>query len=281
MNLEKASILAALLTVVTVGPLPALATSGISGANLSVTNTETVPTLAMEFEPFFALAYELGAYNDSWSRQGQDGRTQNLTTGYRFTLGVANGLEAGLVTPIVLASHWGSDDVKLSGAGIGDIALGAKWRFVEGDKWSLAWHGGLSLPTGDSRPGPMELATGSGASAVVTGLVTHFQLAADFSLDMNLQATMAEPILDGAERGWSIDFGVALAHTIGPWRLIAELTQNHSGWKEYEASSFTATTGFTYTVNERVIIVTGPFWDFAGRNSSHALGHSLAFTILL
>lgn len=277
----RLTLLLASLATVTLLSSEALATSGISGANLSVVNTDTVPVLAMEFEPFFGLAYDLGSYNDSWTRKAHDGRTQSLTTGYRFTLGIAEGFEAGLVTPIVMASHLGSDDLKLSGTGFGDVALGAKWRFAGGEKWSLAWHGGLSLPTGDNHPGPTELPTGSGASTLGAGMVAHLQLATYTSLDLNLEAALAEPILDGAEQGWSADLGIALAHTIGPWRLIGELTQSHAGWKEYEASTFTLTTGFTYTVNKRVIIVTGPFWDFAGRNSTQALGHSLAFTILL
>jgi hypothetical protein len=270
-------------SVLTVSLVPrfAQATGGISGAKLATPNTETVPHFRMEFEPCFVVAYDLGNFNDSWRSSANEGRARSLVSGLRFTVGLSSNFEVGLIAPLMLNKQWGPGDLKLSGTGLGDIPIGAKVRFAEDEDWSLAWHGGVTLPSGDSDPGPWELATGEGTTVFETGLIATIQAASNLSFDINLNIGTAVPTMDGSHEEWSVTLELAAGYTFGSFQVVVELLQEHAGWEEYDSSSFSLLAGFTYELSEEVIIVAGPQWDFAGRNATHAIGGGLAFTLLL
>jgi hypothetical protein len=270
-----------LLFMLVLPPQSAHATGGLSGAKLGTPNTETVPHLRMEFEPYYALAYELGSFSDSWSTSSMEGRARSLEFGFRFTVGLANNLEVGLMAPVMLNRQWGPDDLNLSGTGLGDIPIGAKLRFAEDTHWALAWQGGVTLPSGDHKPGPMELATGDGATVFETGLIATIQATEKLSFDINLNIGTAVPTMDGSEEAWAVTLELAAGYMFGNFQVVLELLQEHAGWQQYDSSTFSLLAGFTYELSREVIIVAGPQWDFAGRNATHAFGGGLAFTLLL
>lgn len=259
----------------------ARATGGISGSKLAAPCADTVPARHMELEPYFAMAWETGVFGAAWRSAAATGRSQALETGYRFTLGLTDRMELGLITPIHFDKAWGGGGAKHTGTGLGDLALGTKWRFFDDGRVKLAFHGGFSLPTGDHEPGPSELPTGSGGSLVEAGLIGTFEPLPDLTIDVNLQGAYGVKVLDGSSRSWEAALQLAAGYAFGSLQLVLELNQYHGGEDGYDRSLYSLHGGITYEVNDRLIIVTGPQWDFAGRNESAGIGYGLAFTILI
>jgi hypothetical protein len=261
-------------------PSVAVATGGISGSKLATPEAATVPANRMEFEPYFSLAYNQDELDQHWRVSKLMGQHQGFETGFRFTTGIADNLEAGLVVPMVFEKEWG-DGQTLEGSGLGDIPVGAKWRFLVRETWALAWHGGVTLPTGHTRTGPSQLPTGGAATVAETGIVATVEPASNFSVDASLQTGLAFSADASGEDSWEVAFDLAAGYSLGAFLLVLELNQSHAFWDGHLASLVSTNLGFTWELNDSVIIVTGPRFDLVGKSATRAIAYNLAFTILL
>lgn len=256
------------------------ATGGISGSKLATPSADTVPVFRMEFEPYFSVAYNQGQFDRGWRGSPLDHQHQGFETGFRFTVGLVDNLEAGLIVPVVIEKEW-NDEYSLSGSGLGDVPVGAKWKFLARDTWALAWHGGVTVPTGHTQPGPSQLSTGGAETRIETGLVGTFEPVKNLSLDGNLQSGLGMAASSAGEDSWSLALDLAVGYAIGSFQLVVELSQAHAFWQGHLASLVSTNVGFTWELNDRIIIVTGPRFDLAGSNETQAFAYNLAFTILL
>jgi hypothetical protein len=258
----------------------ASATGGISGSKLATPSADTIPALKMEFEPYFSLRYDLRDLDSGWRRNDLNLKHKAFEAGYRFTVGLINNLEAGLVLPVVFEKEW-NEEQRLSGTGLGDIPLGLKWNFLFRDAFTFAWHGGVTAPTGHSDVGEDELPTGTGAVLTETGLIGTILPTENLSIDANLMLGLGWPVNDFGDKSLDLTFELAVGYAFGNFQLVLELNQTHSFGELHPASLFSLNTGFTWELNPQVIIVTGPRYDFAGKNQREAIAYNLAFTILL
>ena len=282
-SIKKGTIVALAGTIIVTSlclPSPAFATGGISGSKLATPCADTVPKQKMEFEPYFSLSYNQRQFGNQWSASSLGHQHQGLEGGFRFTLGIIDNLEAGLLLPVVMERQW-TEESSLSARGLGDIPIGLKWKFFANDAWALAWHAGVTTPTGYIEVTDSELPTGNGSTLYESGLVGTFKLARNLSLDTNLQLGFGWPSKSAGEKTWEVAFDLALGYSLGSFQLVVELNQSHSFWQEHLTSLFSTNVGFTWELNEQVILVTGPRFDFAGKSQPQAIGYNLAFTILL
>lgn len=69
-----------------------------------------------------------------------------------YTVGVAERIDVVIGYPFVFINEFEDSSVSRI-SGFSDIGMEFKWRFMEHDKWSLAFKPGFSLPTGNSSLG--------------------------------------------------------------------------------------------------------------------------------
>jgi hypothetical protein len=277
---KTGQLVVAVIAVVVMLPVDAAAVGGISGAKLATPNTATVPDGHMEFEPYLGIEYQKLAFDEDWSRFDLDGTYRTVETGFRFTLGLAETVELGLVAPVVFARAWIDGGERFSSAGLGDIPLGLKWAFLRGDEGGLALQLGVTLPTGDYDPGPEELPLGDGAVTPELGLIATVEDPEGLSFDVSLAGGLAIPVEEG-DYEWLAALDLGLGYMIGSFQPVVELNQSLGGTDGADSYLLSTNVGFTFELSPEVIVVAGARIDLVGRNTPLGYAGNLAFTLLL
>ncbi|EIJ47453.1 hypothetical protein GWL_16940 [Herbaspirillum sp. GW103] len=153
--------------------------------------------------------------NTDWSRQ--DGNAAHVG-GLTFTYGVTDKLDMFFNLPQTFQAP--------SGTGVGDVSVGAKWRFHEADGLALALKPELFMPSGDEEKG---LGTGRNSMAL-TGIASYET--GPWALHGNLGLRYNRFKLESDREGqrktlWRAS--VAVAYGLNEqWRLVADtgLAQN-------------------------------------------------------
>jgi hypothetical protein len=105
----------------------------------------------------------------------QIGSELDLTLG----LGISQRADLMISVPMQWALLRSGGRQVSSVAGVGDVNVWMKWRFLEGERWSLAFEPGVQLPTGDWQ-------RGLGAGAITLGALLAGSLDLDaFGLHLN------------------------------------------------------------------------------------------------
>lgn len=258
-------------------PAPAAAQGGISGTKIVTPNALPVPEDILELEPYVTLRWSSTELDEGWSRRDASELTE-AEMGFRFTAGLTPSLEVGLMLPIVMRREVGAPDNRSTGVDLGDIPVGAKWQVLGAEVVSLAVVAGVTTPTGNSTPGAGELGTGDGLVGIQSGLVATFQLTERLSIDADVVGGIGMQDLDAA-REWGLGMDVAVGYQWPTLQPVLEL--NYAVGASGESHTVATTVGFTYDLNDRVIIVTGLQVDLVGRNERAGVTYSLAFTTSL
>jgi hypothetical protein len=259
--------------------------SGLSNSKLVVVSAESVAEGKMEIEPSLTFTTSTHRFDSSWASQRLAGRESSYDIALRLTAGVVDTLEMGLAVPFVVVTgvdtaeigvSAGSEPRAATGAGLGDMGWGLKWRFFEGDSLLIALLGGVTLPTGEHAPPGRRLPTGSGATVLESGLVLTASVG-DLTLDTDVVAAIdtRRSASDG-RLALVADFGVN--YVIGKLRPAVELNYLLADLPEDHAHRISLSAGFTYTLRSWLVIVTGVQVDLLGRNAPKTLSYILAWT---
>jgi len=194
--------------------LPALAVAvEVEAAKLATPDAMPLDPGSVELALGLSWARSRDVYDDAGDRQDRGGTLAERTFEAGATLGIREGLDAGITLGWAHIRDDAADPD--SGTGPTDITLGAKWQFFANETAAVALLPELSIPVGDGRPED-EISTGSeewgiGLTVAATVAIERLALGAAIGRGWILD--------DGDERGaWAIDIaaGWQLSEAIQP-----------------------------------------------------------------
>jgi len=256
---------------------------GTSGSKLVTPCTDTVPPGKIELEPYLSVGSVSHGYDGDFSRYDLGLRHRTVESGFRYTVGLLDNLELGLITPIVFARMMVDDAPDIAAAGLGDIPLGLKWRFWESEPAELALQVGTLVPSGYSNGDDEQgvLALGDGSTVPEIGLVSTVMPVDALTIDVSLTGGVAFPTTRDGDPTWVAALDLALGYAIGPFQPVVEVNQALGGWGGLDDYVLSTNLGFTYELKGPVIVVTGVGIDLVGKSVDQGWSYNLAFTILL
>lgn len=295
MNQTKAGryVLAVVLTVALAWPSGAARAQaelgGLSVTKLKVLSPETVPQRKLEA----GLLWQMGWYHTRFNYKGKIEDPHIKATaaqmGLRLVAGVFEekdyGVEFGFTLPVLF--QWSKSKLtsdKESAAGLGDVPIGLKFRFLSKRIASLAAAISVTVPTGDEAAGLSE-----GYTSLAGGLLFSSQPTGWFSIDYNLSAGVTLGI-DDVDRDqvprWGLQNKVGLAWvTAADLALMPclELAWTMSGTAAGDhkyAHSLLLNFGMNFQLNNRVIMMQGVQAVLAGAQVPRGAMWFMSFTFL-
>lgn len=261
-----------------------------SVTKLRVTSPEVVPMQRLEV----GLLWEMGRYNRVFDDKGKIAnlRIRNTTgeLGLRLIFGVFEqkeyGVELGLILPV--AFEWTKDKntgVNSSAAGMGDVPIGLKFRFMNKRKASLAWAMNVTVPTGDEAAG-----LSHGFTTLAGGLVFSSQPKKYISIDVNVTAGVTlgiDPEDEADVPKWGLGSSIGLAWLLPrdaaalmPCLELAYRMNSTPGADEKYGHKLVMNVGLNYQLNPRVIIMQSAQLDLAGANMPRGAMWFMSFMFL-
>ena len=234
-------------------PPETYAVGGISGSKIIVPNADPLPHNHVEIEPFFAL--EFVDDRDNSTRFGG---------GVRFTLGAFDNLEVG-----ANVNYLDYEDAQLVRAdtNFGDIEAGLKYRFLdesEGRPVSLAYQGGITIPTGG----------GSRWIFEPGGLI----LTKNFTEAVSLDADFVFGIFE--DDSWSLVTETGFGWFFNEWfQAVLEGAYAYEySEEEGNVSVINITAGFTAQATDWLTVIIGVTPDLYAHNTDKQIVLTAAFT---
>jgi hypothetical protein len=240
---------------------------GISNSKVIVASPEVVGNSILEFEPAFLYSYS----NDYWNADSDlisingdsKKRISSVDFGIRLTYGAFNNFEIGSVIPTDMSV----------------IALGAKYKFLSGDKFILAGFAGMNIYNNSSVIFDKD---DEGINPVESGigLVGKYNFSENFSLDLDAQYLSS--IIRGEEsHSGDLYLNSEVGYYVGDYQFCAGFSYNNSIYESEEEGQelLSAVFGGTIETAEDFVIIWGIPYDIYGKNIEKSLGFLLAFTI--
>jgi len=261
----------------------------LSVAKLRVPSPEVVPQRHLEV----GLLWEMGWYDQRFDGSGgvqdRDLASSRGELGLRLVAGLIDersfGAELGLLIPVVFEWNESSiTDEKGSAAGIGDVPVGLKVRFLQSREAAMALALSVTTPTGDQATG-----LGRGHTRLAPALLFSSQPLGWLSIDASLSFGGAVGV-DEAQKGKVPTWG--MAHEVGlAWLLprgsgltpCVELGWQMSATPDAEeeyAHKLVLNLGLNYQLNQRIILMQGAQVDLAGKSTSRGAMWFMSFLFL-
>lgn len=229
------------------------AVGGISNTKVIVPSTETVPSANFELEPFFGAVFT----DDPTD-------SKNYEAGLRFTKGLKDNFEAGF--NIIFLDIQDSDTTKTQYE-FGDISPGVKYRFFDSGSFSVAYQGGLTIPTG------------TGDSNWIfepAGLIFTKGFTQKFSMDFDAVLGFDED--DNIFLTGNAGLGCYITERFQPVLEINYIFENPDSGKNSNIASFTA--GFTADLSSIATLIIGIKKDFVSENADDSFTLTSALTLI-
>jgi len=234
-------------------PPETYAVGGISNSKIIVPNADPVPRNHVEIEPFFAL--EFVDDRDNSTRFGG---------GVRLTLGAFENLEVGANVNYL---DYEDAQVVQADTNFGDIETGLKYRFLdesEGQPVSLAYQGGITIPTG------------SGAKWIFEpgGLI----LTKNFTEAVSLDADFVFGIVENDS--WLLVTESGLGWFFKEWfqAVLEGAYAYENSDEEGNVSIINFTAGFTAQATDWLTVILGVTPDIYAHNTDKQIVLTAAFT---
>lgn len=279
--------------------------SPLSTSKLRVPSADPVPEGRVELGLHFQMGWASRAFTD----EGKIARTRALDTdglmGLRVTWGILEqqhlGLELGSILPLVF--RWGEDHetgTTYSHAGVGDVPLGLKVRFLRHRDFSVALAVMGSVPTGNriglntprGQVGAGLPMTGHGR--VGGGILASTLVAGGLTMDVAILADGAASLRDEDRQwvgAWGLETSLAFSwiERRGFFRVFTPclelghrldvLTRGDPDARIRHRLSLNA--GFAIQLTQRIIMTQAAQVDLAGKNQPMGAGWIMGTTILL
>ena len=238
--------------------------SGISNSKVVVPGAETVAVGVFEFEP----AFESFASGSAWNPDGEL-MELNITTvksshGFRFTTGVKENLEVGMILPSDVSS----------------FNFGLKWLFWNQNDLSVALQSGLNF---DVAVGTFQKEEGRG-KIFGNGLVLTYEPDGNYSVDSDISISFYSKEVDGQSVGHSGTFNIGASYKFKKnFRGVAEYNFNWITFEKkiFESDKGNGLVGFTFNANESAKVIMGLKYDIHGSNNLKGVTYIAAFTLII
>ena len=234
--------------------------SGISNSKVVVPGAETVEVGVFEFEP----AFESFASSSVWN---PDGKLAELNInivesshGFRFTTGVKENLEVGMVLPSDVSS----------------LNFGLKWLFWSQNDLSVALQSGLNF---DVAIGTFRKEEGRG-KVFGNGLVLTYEPEGNYSVDSDISISFYSKDIDG--HSGTFDIGVSYRFKKN-FHGVAEYNFNWITFEKkiFESEKGNGLVGFTFNANQSAKVIMGLKYDIHGSNNPKGVTYIAAFTFII
>ena len=237
--------------------------AGLSNSMVGVLSTDSVEPGQFEFE----AAFDVQKFRDFVTLTGEetslDGVLLSSGMGVRMTAGFDYGIEVGLSFPV---------DVSSVGGGI-------KWRFLSNGKKALAFIGGVELITESGFISSDSTQGGSYTGGIIFGYSNgkRMSLDADFSLTSYTSDGLGIP-----DRSFVYDLGIGYMFTEA-LQAVVEIAVSNSSFtdSEYDNSKSTLISGYTFKVNDAMLVVMGIQFDLKATNDYKGKTFLTGFTFTI
>lgn len=229
--------------------------SGISNSKVVIPGTETVGVRDFEFEPAFESFSSKSAWDSSSTESGH---------GFRFTTGVKENLEVGIILPSDVSS----------------LNFGLKWLFWKRSDLSAALQTGLKFDAANGK----FLNEERGGKVFGSGLVFTYEPSGNYSVDSDISFSFYSKEIDGQSVGHSgtFDIGVSYGFT-KEFHGVAEYNFNWITFenKDFDSKKGSGLAGFTFNASKLTKVIMGLKYDIHGTNNPKGVTFIAAFTFLI
>ena len=222
--------------------------AGLSNSKVGVLSTDSVEPGQFEFEAAFDVQKSRNFVTVGGEETSLDGAILSSGMGVRMTAGFDYGIEAGLSFPV---------DVSSVGGGI-------KWRFLSIGNKTLAFMGGAELIT-ESGFIPSDSSRGGSYTG---GIIFGYSSGRKMSIDADFSMTLyTADVLWIPDRSFVYDLGIGYMLT-DALQTVVEIAVSNSSFTDskYDNSKSTLTSGYTFKINDAMLVVMGVQFDFKATN---------------
>lgn len=238
--------------------------SGISNSKVVVPGTETVGVRVFEFEP----AFESFTSNSAWDSEGNltkfDSSSTESAHGFRFTTGVKEDLEVGVILPSDVSS----------------LNFGLKWLFMRKNDLSVALQTGINFDAAIGKYRNEE----RGGRVLGGGLVFTYEPGGKYSVDSDITVSFYSQEIDGYSVGHSGTFDIGVSYALS--KDFQSVVEYNFNWITFENKIFDAEkgsglVGFTFNASQLTKVIMGLKKDIHGTNNLKGVKFIAAFTFLI
>ncbi len=237
--------------------------TGLSNSMVGVLSTDSVEPGQFEFEAAFDVQKSRDFVNLAGEETSLDGVLLSSGMGVRMTAGFDYGIEVGLSFPV---------DVSSVGGGI-------KWRFLSNGKKALAFIGGVELITESGFISSDSSQGGSYTGGIIFGYSSgkKMSLDADFSMTSYTSDGLGIP-----DRSFVYDLGIGYMLTEA-LQAVVEIAVSNSSFTNsgYDNSKSTLTSGYTFKINDAMLVVMGIQFDLKATNDYKGYTFLSGFTFTI
>ena len=238
--------------------------SGISNSKVVVLGTETVGVRVFEFEPAFEVFSSSGEWDSNGNLTSSDSLSTESSHAFRFTTGVKENLEVGMIVPSDVSS----------------LNFGLKWLFWNRNDLSVALQSGLNF---DAANGNILKKEGRG-KVLGSGLVATYEPEGNYSVDSDISFSFYSNDVNGYPVGHSGTFNIGASYGLS--KNFTGVVEYNFNWIKFESEIFNAEkgnglVGFTYYASEAAKIIMGLKHDIHGSNNAKGITYIIAFTFLI
>ena len=238
-----------LITLLTLEGISYGQVAGLSNSKVGVLSTDGVAPGQFEFEAAFDVQKSRDFVTLAGEKTSLNGVLLSSGMGVRMTAGFDHGIEAGLSFPV---------DVSSVGGGI-------KWKFLTNGTKSLAFIGGVELITESGFISSDSSQRGSYTGGIIFGYSNGKKMSydADFSMTSYTSDGLGIP-----NRSFVYDLGIGYMVT-DALQTVIEISFSNSYFtdSEYDNSISTLTSGYTFKINDAMLVVMGVQFDFKATNN--------------
>ena len=238
--------------------------SGISNSKVVVPGAETVGVGVFEFEPAFESFSSSSVWNSDGKLKASDSTTVESSHGFRFTTGVKENLEVGMILPSDVSS----------------LNFGLKWLFWSRNDLSVALQSGLNF---DVAIGTFQKDEGRG-KVFGNGLVLTYVPEGNYSVDSDISISFYSKEIDGQSVGHSGTFDIGASYRFK--KNFHGVVEYNFNWitfenKKSDSEKGNGLVGFTFYASQSAKVIMGLKYDIHGANNLKGVTYIAAFTFII
>jgi hypothetical protein len=234
--------------------------NGVSSSKLCVPKAEILSKGTFEFEPSFSVSHSTSSFNQAGNVVSLQGEQVQSSLAFRITTGLSESFEIGAVIPSTIEN----------------ISLGAKYFFLDSEKFKSSFLGGLNLRAGNTFT--VDSIHNDNHYTISFGNVLSYSINEAASADMMVSYTN---ILGEHPFNNVFNFQLGVGYNISEEiQIVTELSGTTCIANGCYSRRLSVVPGFAYTVSQKLGLAAGFQYDMIGKNEMKTLGYFAVFTFL-